>query len=73
MTTWLVTVGAECIAAGSCLGVAPEHFALGQDGRSHPVRGLIEADGAVLDAAVSCPMEAISVHDAGTGEPVEPF
>ena len=72
MATWLVTVGEQCIAAGSCLGIAPEHFVLGDDGRSHPARGLIEADATVLDAVISCPMEAISVHDAATGEPVEP-
>lgn len=69
---WLVTVGAECIGAGSCVGVAPGRFALGGDGRAHPARGVIEADDAVLDAVTSCPVEAIRVHDARTGEPVDP-
>ncbi len=72
MTTWLVTVGDECIGAGSCAGVAPARFALGDDGRSHPTSELVEEDDAVLDAVASCPMEAISVRDATTGEPVEP-
>jgi ferredoxin len=72
MSTWRVTVGEQCVAAASCLGIAPARFALGDDGRSHPTGSPIEEDDAVLDAAASCPMEAISVHDAQTGEPVEP-
>lgn len=67
-----MTVGDECITAGSCLGIAPRHFATGDDGRTHPARGVIEADDAVLDTAVSCPVEAIRLHDAATGEPIEP-
>jgi ferredoxin len=72
MATWRVTVNDECIASGSCLGVAPKRFALGDDGRSHPTSALIEADETVLDAAASCPMEAIRIHDAETGEEVDP-
>ena len=72
MTTWLVTVGAGCIGAGSCIGVAPQRFVLGDDDRSYPTGALIEPDDTVLDAVASCPMEAITVHDATTGEPVEP-
>ena len=69
---WRVTVGEECIAAACCLGIAPKRFALGDDGRSHPTSELIPADDAVLDAAVSCPMEAITIHDAETGDPIDP-
>ena len=72
VAAWRVQVGDECIAAGSCIGVAPQRFVLGGDGRSHPTNELIEADEAVLDAVASCPMEAITVHDTQTGEPVEP-
>jgi ferredoxin len=72
MATWRLTVNDECITSGSCLGVAPKRFALGDDGRSHPINALIEADETVLDAAASCPMEAIRVYDAETGEQIEP-
>ena len=47
-------------------------FALGDDGFSHPTSDLIEEDDAVLDAVASCPMEAISAHDAETGEVIGP-
>jgi ferredoxin len=73
MATWRVTVNDACIASGSCLGIAPKRFALADDGRSHPTSTTIEEDDAVLDAAASCPMEAISIHDAHTGEPIEPW
>jgi len=71
MATWRVTVSDECIAAACCLGIAPMRFALGDDGRSHPTSDVIEEEDAVLDAMISCPMEAISVFDAQTGEPIE--
>ncbi|AGL17276.1 hypothetical protein L083_3766 [Actinoplanes sp. N902-109] len=73
MPRWTVTVGPECIAAGSCLGLAPDRFALGDDGRSHPVRDEVTPDEAVLDAAASCPMEAIAVRDATTGDRIDPL
>ena len=73
MTSWRVTVNDDCIASGSCLGIAPKRFALRDDRRSHPTSPEIEQDDAVLDAAASCPVEAISVHDADTGEPVDPL
>jgi ferredoxin len=73
MAAWQVTVSDECIASGSCLGIAPKRFALGDDGRSHPTSTPIEEDDAVLDAAASCPMEAISVRDAQSGEPIDPL
>jgi ferredoxin len=50
-----------------CVGIAPRHFRLDHDDRSHPVRAEIEPDQAVLDAAESCPMEAIAITDAQTG------
>jgi ferredoxin len=72
MSAWRVSVGDECIAAACCLSIAPKHFALGDDGRSHPAAALIEADESVLDAVASCPMEAIRVHDAKSGELIDP-
>jgi ferredoxin len=72
VATWRVSVADTCIASGSCLGIAPARFALGDDGLSHPTPAEIEADPDVLDAVASCPMEAIAVFDASTGERIEP-
>jgi ferredoxin len=68
---WRLTVNESCIGSGSCVGLAPEYFALGEDDRSHPVTALVAPDEKVLDAAYSCPMEAILVIDEETGEPAE--
>lgn len=69
---WRLDVDDSCIGSGVCAGTAPRHFALGDDNRSRPLAGTVAADDAVLDAAASCPVEAITVTDTDTGEPVEP-
>jgi ferredoxin len=70
MTSWRVDVNEDCIASGICLALAPARFVLGDDGRSHPVTPVVASDDAVLDAAASCPMEAIAVRDAVTSAPI---
>ncbi|MEU4367681.1 ferredoxin [Micromonospora chersina] len=62
-TEWRLHVDpTRCIGSGICAGVAPRHFVL-VDGLSRPVAELIAADESVLDAAESCPLEAIVVSD----------
>jgi ferredoxin len=61
---WTVTVDRDaCLGSGMCAGTAPRHFRL-DDGRSRPIEETIEPDDAVLDAADTCPAEAITVHDS---------
>jgi ferredoxin len=67
-----VRVRDDCIGSGSCVGIAPDRFVLGDDNRSHPLSPDIKPDGAVLDAAASCPVEAILIVDTASGETVEP-
>jgi len=65
-----VTVDQQlCSGFGSCVDAAPKVFELD---RSGVVSLLVsETDNAgVLEAAGSCPMGAISVFDADSGEPV---
>lgn len=59
-----------CRGSSICLGTAPGRFALGADNRSRPVAEQTEFDELIIDAAASCPVEAITVLDADTGEPV---
>lgn len=69
--TWRVSVDPGlCIGSGICVGTAPGRFRFDDRQRSVPVAALIDPDEAVLDAAVSCPVEAIGLTDADTGEPV---
>ncbi|SCG62634.1 ferredoxin [Micromonospora halophytica] len=64
---WRVFVDStRCIGSGICAGAAPGHFVL-VDGLSRPLKELIDPADEVLDAAESCPMEAIIVSDVGGG------
>ena len=69
---WIVTVGSGCIGSGVCLGTAPSDFVETADGKSRPVDDEVDANEPVRDAAAFCPVEAITVTDARTGEPLEP-
>jgi ferredoxin len=69
---WIVEVDGVCIASGMCLGIADAYLVRGEDGKTHPVTAEVDADEVLLDAAASCPMEAIRVFEQKTGEPIEP-
>ncbi|TCO50789.1 ferredoxin [Actinocrispum wychmicini] len=71
-TQWRLEVDRHtCISSGMCAGVAPDHFELESDG-SHALVDVVDQDEAVIDAAESCPVEAIKVFMAGSGELVAP-
>ncbi|WP_232247851.1 ferredoxin [Kitasatospora azatica] len=62
----------RCVGTGLCASTAPADLALGEDGRARPRRERTDAHEAVVEAAELCPMEAIAVHRASTGELVAP-
>ncbi|GAA3348401.1 ferredoxin [Amorphoplanes nipponensis] len=69
---WRLAVDPDtCIGSGMCAGIAPALFAL-DDGISVPLRTPIAPDQAAIDAAESCPVEAIIVRDAADGHVVAP-
>lgn len=71
-TQWRLEVDRHtCISSGMCSGIAPDHFELEGDG-SHPLADVVDQDEAVIDAAESCPVEAIKVFNAASGELVSP-
>jgi ferredoxin len=72
VTAWNVAVAGTCIASGSCLGVAAGYFVRGEDGKTRPMAAEIAPDQVVLDAAASCPVEAITLRDRDTGEFIDP-
>jgi ferredoxin len=63
---------AVCQGSGLCVGIAPENFKIGDDFKSRPLMETVDASDNVRDAAECCPLEAITVTDADTGEPVAP-
>ncbi|QQQ77670.1 ferredoxin [Saccharothrix sp. 6-C] len=71
MSRWTVGVDrAACLGTGMCTSIAPDHFRL-DGGTSTPVSPEVDPDDAVIDAAESCPMEAILVRSAD-GEVLAP-
>ena len=70
--SWSIEVDANtCIGSGMCAGVAPEHFEL-VDGYSTPLQDQVEPADEVVDAAESCPVEAILVKQTATGKVIAP-
>ncbi|WP_330333763.1 ferredoxin [Streptomyces sp. NBC_00536] len=61
----------RCIGSGVCASAAPGRFVIDSaaDGtrRSRPTAPRVPSDDAVLDAAFTCPVEAISVVELDSG------
>ncbi|WP_245984559.1 ferredoxin [Streptomyces tateyamensis] len=69
----VVTVDrARCAGTGLCAASAPADLQVGPDGKAHPRHERSTALAAVVEAAELCPMEAIAVHHATTGELLAP-
>lgn len=71
--TWRVEVDRSiCIGSGMCVACAPDDFSLGTGLQAAPRAEEMDASEKVMEAAESCPVEAISVVDAGTGATLFP-
>lgn len=57
-----VTVDAStCVGSGTCVGLAPDHFIMTDDGVAAPVKVSTEGDETLRDAQDSCPVQAIEI------------
>lgn len=63
---------AKCVGSTTCLNTARATFALDESGKSSVVNPQGDSEGAVIEAAESCPVGAITVEDAETGERLFP-
>jgi len=61
-----------CIGNGMCREVAPQRFKRRDDDKSTAVSGPTDDAEAILEAAEVCPVGAITVRDAETGESLYP-
>jgi ferredoxin len=52
-----------CIGSATCVAVAPAVFDLGEDGKAYVKTIKDTDDETILDAARSCPVNAIIVYD----------
>jgi ferredoxin len=60
-----------CVGNAMCRAVAPKAFVEGEDGQSIPADPNAETLESVLEAAAICPVGAITLTDADTGEEVD--
>jgi ferredoxin len=69
---WRLQVDPDtCIGSGICAGIAPLHFTL-VGGFAVASPGPVPPDDAAVDAAESCPVEAITVRDADDDRLIAP-
>lgn len=61
-----------CTAAQMCVSIAPETFVFDSDAGVSRAEGGPSDDEGLVDAAETCPVEAITVRDADTGEQIFP-
>lgn len=52
-----------CIGAASCVVIAPQTFALDEENKAVILDAQGHDDQTILDAAFSCPVAAIIIHD----------
>lgn len=63
----------RCVGTGLCAATAPGDLALGADGRAEARSGPGAGSAELTEAAEMCPVEAISVRLAATGERIAPL
>jgi ferredoxin len=61
-----------CVGNGTCLTIAPRVFVHNADRQSEVADPAGEPEAKVLEAAENCPVSAIRVEDADTGERLFP-
>lgn len=61
-----------CIGAASCVAIAADTFQLDEENLVYMVEGEWDQDDIILAAAQSCPVFAIIIKDAATGEQIFP-
>ncbi|MFJ5927017.1 ferredoxin [Kitasatospora sp. NPDC092948] len=63
---------ARCIGSGLCARTAPDALTLAANGRAAPLGPTATPSDALTEAAEMCPVEAIAVRHATTGELLAP-
>ncbi|MBB5933238.1 ferredoxin [Streptomyces zagrosensis] len=70
---WHIEVDQDaCIGSGMCVGSAPDAFRRGVVGAAEPIAAETDPSDPVLDAAESCPVEAITIRSRASGELIFP-
>jgi ferredoxin len=62
----------KCVGSTTCINTARATFALDQSGKSSVVNPQGDTEAIILEAAQGCPVGAITIEDAETGERLFP-
>lgn len=62
----------KCVGNAMCVSVTPLVFVLNKDLQSEAVNPTGDTEEKILEAAENCPVSAITVEDADTGERLFP-
>jgi len=68
----IVVDRSKCIAASNCVGMAPRVFALDGSKKAIVISATGADDATIIEAAESCPTEAIELFDEATGQQIFP-
>lgn len=68
----IVVDRSKCIAASNCIGMAPRVFALDGSKKAMVINAKGADDATVIEAAESCPTEAIELFDEESGQQLFP-
>jgi len=68
----IVVDRSKCIAASNCVGMAPRVFALDGSKKAIVISSKGADDATIIEAAESCPTEAIELFDEETGQQLFP-
>ncbi len=61
-TKWQIEVHpSKCVGSGSCIAMARQQFVFDDQRHSKALQEVIDPDAAVLNAALSCPVDAIRI------------
>ena len=63
MTYKIVVDRVKCQGIGACVGAAPDVFELDNEGKAVVIDAQGSDDDTILEAAESCPLEAIELYD----------
>ena len=63
-----LVVNDNCIGCGACIAVDSEHFDFNENGLSHPISNDNLETAELQNAISSCPVNAISLTEAGSNE-----
>ena len=63
MSYKIVVDRVKCQGIGACVGMAPDVFEIDHEGKAVVINGEGTDDDTILEAAESCPLEAISLFD----------